>query len=354
MEELNLNEMLGRNSVEIDKENIKKLIHNKTILITGSGGTIGSELSRQIIEYNPKKMILLDIYENNLYEIERELKQKYPKTEIDAVIGSIRDIKRLEYIFKKYNPQIVFHAAAHKHVPLMEESPLEAIKNNIIGTNNLVNLSDEFKVSKFILISTDKAVNPTSIMGATKKFCEMIVQSKNKKSNTDFIIVRFGNVLESNGSVLKIFKNQIENNLPITVTDKEITRFFMTIQEAVKLILQAISNGHGGEIFVLDMGEPIKIYDLAIALIKSKGMKPNIDIPIEITGLRPGEKLYEEILTKEEGVKATQHNKIYIAPPFDIDENEIEDKLQTLKKFVMDENTTKEQIKKILKAWVGG
>jgi len=277
---------------------------------------------------------MLDIYENSLYDIELELKSKYPKIEIDAIIGSVRDRKRLDQVFEKYNPYLVFHAAAHKHVPLMENSPLEAIKNNVFGTYNVVDACDKYNVKRFILISTDKAVNPTNIMGATKRLCEMIVQAKNKESKTEYAAVRFGNVLGSNGSVVPLFKKQISEGGPVTVTHKEITRFFMTIPEAVELVLQAMTYANGGEIFVLDMGEPVKIYDLAVSLIKLSGFIPNKDIKIEITGLRPGEKLYEELLMGEEGLQKTAHNKIFVAEPIDITLKDIDKKLDKFKELL--------------------
>ena len=307
-----IEDLLGREPIELDNKNIKNLIKDKTVLVTGGGGSIGSELCRQIIKYKPQNLVILDIYENTLYDIERELEADYPTANIKAIIGSVRDKERLEEVFNKYKPNVVFHAAAHKHVPLMETSPLEAIHNNVFGTYNVVNCADKFGVEKFVLISTDKAVNPTNIMGASKRVCEMIVQTKNKTSKTDFVAVRFGNVLGSNGSVIPLMKKQIEKGGPVTVTHKEITRYFMTIPEAVQLILQAVTYAKGGEIFVLDMGEPVKIYDLAVSLIRLMGYEPNVDIPIIITGLRPGEKLYEELLMAEEGLVSTKHDKIFI------------------------------------------
>ena len=347
--DVEIEDLLGRDTVKLDNRNIKILIEDKTILVTGGGGSIGSELCRQIMTYNPQKLIIVDIYENNLYDIEQELKSKYPNIEICAIVASVRDKKRLEEIFKLYKPYLVFHAAAHKHVPLMEISPLEAIKNNVFGTLNTVNCADKYNVKKFILISTDKAVNPTNIMGATKRLCEMIVQAKNKESNTEFAAVRFGNVLGSNGSVVPLFKKQIAKGGPVTVTDKEITRFFMTIPEAVSLVLQAMTFAKGGEIFVLDMGEPVKIYDMAVNLIKLSGYEPNVDIPIEITGLRPGEKLYEEILMNEEGLQETKHDKIHIAKPMNIDIKMIVTKLSKLQ-FLLENsnNESKREIKEII------
>ena len=303
LRDVEIEDLLGRDPIKLDNKNIESLIKNKTILVTGGGGSIGSELCRQIAKYKPSELVMLDIYENNLYDIEQELKTKYPKLKIEAIVASIRDKKRLESIFEKYNPYLVFHAAAHKHVPLMEKSPLEAIKNNVFGTYNVVNASDKYNVKRFILISTDKAVNPTNIMGATKRICEMIVQAKNKESKTEFAAVRFGNVLGSNGSVVPLFKKQIADGGPVTVTHKEITRFFMTIPEAVELVLQAMTYAAGGEIFVLDMGQPVKIYNLAESLIKLSGYVPNEDIEIKVTGLRPGENKLEkfnEILNLEE------------------------------------------------------
>lgn len=297
-------------------------------------------------------MVILDIYENNLYDIEMELKADYPKAHIEAVVASVRDKARLNEVFTEFKPSLVFHAAAHKHVPLMENSPLEAIKNNVFGTYNVVNCADEYEVEKFVLISTDKAVNPTNIMGASKRMCEMIVQAKNKVSKTDYVAVRFGNVLGSNGSVIPLFKKQIEKGGPVTVTHKDITRFFMTIPEAVQLILQAVTYAKGGEIFVLDMGEPVKIYDLAVSLIKLLGYEPNVDISIQITGLRPGEKLYEEILMTEEGLKATKHDKIFVSKPIHLEMNELEEKLDVLNGLKYDENYSKEYIKSVMKTVV--
>ncbi len=348
--DVEIEDLLGRDTVKLDNRNIKGLIENNAILVTGGGGSIGSELCRQIINYNPKKLIIVDIYENNLYDIEQELKAKYPNTEICAIVASVRDKKRLEEIFAVYKPYLVFHAAAHKHVPLMETSPLEAIKNNVFGTLNTVNCADKYNVKKFILISTDKAVNPTNIMGATKRLCEMIIQAKNQESKTEYAAVRFGNVLGSNGSVVPLFKKQIAKGGPVTVTDKEITRFFMTIPEAVSLVLQAMTFAKGGEIFVLDMGEPVKIYDMAVNLIKLSGYEPNVDIPIEITGLRPGEKLYEEILMDEEGLQETKHDKIHIAKPMDINIEMITKKLSKLQ-FLLENsnNESKKEIKEIIK-----
>ena len=343
-----IEDLLGRDPIELDNKNIKNLIKDKTVLVTGGGGSIGSELCRQIIKYKPQNLVILDIYENTLYDIERELEADYPTANIKAIIGSVRDKERLEEVFNKYKPNVVFHAAAHKHVPLMETSPLEAIHNNVFGTYNVVNCADKYGVEKFVLISTDKAVNPTNIMGASKRVCEMIVQTKNKTSKTDFVAVRFGNVLGSNGSVIPLMKKQIEKGGPVTVTHKEITRYFMTIPEAVQLILQAVTYAKGGEIFVLDMGEPVKIYDLAVSLIRLMGYEPNVDIPIIITGLRPGEKLYEELLMAEEGLVSTKHDKIFITQPMHLEEDELNEKLDELGSIKYNEDYSTEKVKEVM------
>ena len=349
LRDVQIEDLLGREPVHLDNKNINSLIKNKTVLVTGGGGSIGSELCRQIVKYDPKRLVILDIYENNLYDIEMELRAEYPKLNLEAIVASVRDKARLNNVFETYKPEIVFHAAAHKHVPLMEKSPLEAIHNNVFGTYNVVNCADEYGVEKFVLISTDKAVNPTNIMGASKRVCEMIVQAKNKVSKTEYVAVRFGNVLGSNGSVIPLFKKQIERGGPVTVTHKDITRFFMTIPEAVQLILQAVTYAKGGEIFVLDMGEPVKIYDLAVSLIKLLGYEPNVDIPIEITGLRPGEKLYEEILMSEEGLTSTKHDKIFISKPMHMEMAELEGKLELLKELEYNEKYSNENIKNVMK-----
>ena len=328
---VNYEDLLGRDPIKVNQEGISSFIKDKTVMVTGGGGSIGSELCRQIIKYNPKKLLILDIYENNAYEIQMELERHYPEADISTLIGSIRDYDRMEAIFSKYRPDIVYHAAAHKHVPLMEKSPNEAIKNNCMGTLNVVKLSDKYKVDNFVLIYTDKAVRPTNIMGATKRICEMIVQTYARKSeHTRFAAVRFGNVLGSNGSVIPLFLKQIEEGGPVTVTHKEITRFFMTIPEAVSLVLQASLFAKGGEIFVLDMGKPVRIYELAENLIRLRGFKPNVDIKIDVIGLRPGEKLYEEILMDEEGLDKTDNKMIYIGKPLKIDEEKFLDKLDNL------------------------
>ena len=349
LRDVEIEDLLGRDTIKLDNKNITDLIKGKNVLVTGGGGSIGSELCRQIMKYNPAKLIIFDIYENNLYDIEQELKFNYPDMKIDAIVASVREKHRLNEIFEQYHPYLVFHAAAHKHVPLMETSPLEAIKNNVFGTYNTVKCADEYGVKRFILISTDKAVNPTNIMGATKRLCELIIQAKNKVSKTEYAAVRFGNVLGSNGSVVPLFKKQIAKGGPVTVTHKEITRFFMTIPEAVSLVLQAMSGAKGGEIFVLDMGEPVKIYDMAIKLIKLSGLEPNVDIQIKVTGLRPGEKLYEELLMAEEGLTETKHDKIHVARPSDIDMEKLEAKLAKLQ-YLLDNtnNEQKDEIKDVI------
>ncbi|MBR1540146.1 MAG: polysaccharide biosynthesis protein [Clostridia bacterium] len=345
LRDVQIEDLLGRDPVKLDNKNIASLIKDQVVLVTGGGGSIGSELCRQIIKHKPAKLVILDIYENNLYDIEQELKFTYPKENVEAVVASVRDEKRLEEVFEQYHPYLVFHAAAHKHVPLMEGSPLEAIKNNVFGTYNCINMADKFNVKRFVLISTDKAVNPTNIMGATKRLCEMMIQAKAKSSKTEFVAVRFGNVLGSNGSVIPLFKKQIAKGGPVCVTHKEITRFFMTIPEAVSLVLQAMSLAKGGEIFVLDMGEPVKIYDMAKKLIKLSGFEPDVDIKIEITGLRPGEKLYEEVLMDEEGLTETKHDKIHIAKPSEFTMEEIEKKLEKLNKVLDEEEKSRKESK---------
>ena len=327
---VSINDLLGREQVKVNLKEIIGYIENKVVLVTGGGGSIGSELCRQIASNKPKQLIILDIYENNAYEIEQELVRKVPNLNMLVLIASVRDKKKIDSIFSVYKPDIVFHAAAHKHVPLMETSPNEAVKNNVGGTLNVAKASSKYGVEKFILISTDKAVNPTNVMGATKRICEMIIQSMDKKSKTDFVAVRFGNVLGSNGSVIPLFTKQIKEGGPITVTHKDIVRYFMTIPEAVSLVLQAGAFANGGEIFVLDMGEPVKIYDLAVNMIKLSGLVPFEDISIKITGLRPGEKLYEERLMAEEGLQKTANEKISIGKPLDIDYDSLFNKIDLL------------------------
>ena len=328
---VSIEDLLARKPVSLNNEQLVNEISGKTVLVTGGGGSIGSELCRQIAKHNPKKLIVLDIYENNAYDLQMELERKYPELELRVVIASVRDADKIDMVVSKYMPHIIFHAAAHKHVPLMEYNPGESVKNNVFGTYNVAKSADKYGVKKFVLISTDKAVNPTNIMGATKRMCEMIIQSMQEVSKTEFVAVRFGNVLGSNGSVIPLFKKQIENREPITVTHKEITRFFMTIPEAAQLVLQAACYAQGGEIFVLDMGEPVKIYDMAINLIKLSGLKPFEDIDVVITGLRPGEKLYEELLMAEEGLTSTENNKIFIAHPIFSDMETLEKSLDKLR-----------------------
>ena len=328
--EVNYEDLLGRDSVEIKNPKLHDYVAGKTVMVTGGGGSIGSELCRQIIANDPGRLIIFDIYENTTYELERELRNYYPQGNIEVLIGSVRDYDRLDAVFKMYRPDVVYHAAAHKHVPLMETSPNEAIKNNCLGTLNLVKLSDRYEVKRFVMISTDKAVNPTNIMGATKRICEMIIQTYDRRSKTEFVAVRFGNVLGSNGSVIPLFLKQIEAGGPVTLTHREITRFFMTIPEAVSLVLTAGLMAKGGEIFVLDMGEPVKIYDLACSLIQMKGYEPGKDIKIEVVGLRPGEKLYEELLMEEEGLQGTENEKIHIGKPIELDEEAFLKKLDAL------------------------
>ncbi len=352
LRDVEIEDLLGREPVRLDNNNIKSLIEDKVVLVTGGGGSIGEELCRQIMLHNPKQLLMLDIYENSLYAIELELKSKFPNNDIRAIIANIRDEQRMYDLFEEFSPEVVFHAAAHKHVPLMENNPTEAIKNNIFGTYNLVNACDKYKAKRFILISTDKAVNPTNIMGATKRVCEMIIQAKDKESETEYVAVRFGNVLGSNGSVVPLFKKQISEGGPVTVTHKEITRFFMTIPEAVALVLQSITYAKGGEIFVLDMGEPVKIYDLAKNLIELSGLKLDEDISIEITGMRPGEKLYEELLMNEENLEETSHKKIFITEPMDFTMNDIEEKLDQFRYLLDNDITDKEIIRKTMKKCV--
>lgn len=346
---LSYEDFLGRNQIVVNTNEITNSIKDKVVLVTGGGGSIGSELCKQIASASPKTLIIFDIYENNAYEIQQELFRNYPKVDLHTVIGSVRDYDRLESIFKKEKPNLVFHAAAHKHVPLMEVSPNEAIKNNCLGTLNVCKLSDKYNVEKFVLVSTDKAVRPTNVMGASKRICEMIIQTYDKLSkNTTYVAVRFGNVLGSNGSVIPLFLKQIEKGGPVTVTHKEMTRYFMTIPEAVNLILQASVYAKGGEIFVLDMGEPVKIYDLAKKLIKYKGYEPNVDIKIEITGLRPGEKLYEERLMEEEGLKKTENELISIGQPLDIPKSFLKDLDKLIKCAYENDKNIKDKVAKIV------
>lgn len=333
--DIDLSKLLNRPIFDKKSEKIEAIVNNKTILVSGGGGSIGSEICRQIMEMKAKKLIILDMYENTTYELKNELNNKFKDkiNEVEVIIMSVLDRSRLKRIFNLYKPDIVFHAAAYKHVPLMEKSPAEAIKNNIFGTLNVASLSSEFNVEKFILISTDKAVNPTNIMGASKRFCEMIITAFNNESNTEFSAVRFGNVLGSNGSVIPIFKKQIESGGPVTLTHKDITRYFMLIPEAVNLVLHATAMANGGEVFILDMGEPIKIKDLAEKMIKEYGLKPHIDIYIEEIGLRPGEKLYEELILNKDKVRYTTHNKIFIESCEYVDMSYINQCIEALSKI---------------------
>lgn len=330
LRKVQIEDLLGREPVKVDIESIMNYVCNKIVLVTGGGGSIGSELCRQIAAHSPKRLIIVDVYENNAYDIQQELKHDYPGLELVVLIASVRNTERMDSIFSKYRPDIVYHAAAHKHVPLMEDSPTEAIKNNVFGTYKTALAAHKYNTEKFVLISTDKAVNPTNIMGASKRICEMIIQAFNKHSETEFVAVRFGNVLGSNGSVIPLFRKQIEAGGPVTVTHPDIIRYFMTIEEAVSLVLQAGAYAKGGEIFVLDMGEPVKIIDLARNLIRLSGYKPDEDIEIKITGLRPGEKLYEEMLMGEEGLKDTANSLIHIGKPILFDEEEFFVKLEEL------------------------
>ena len=329
--EVEVQDLLGRDPIEVNLSEIMGYVTNQVVMVTGGGGSIGSELCRQIAAAKPKQLIIVDIYENNAYDIQLELKHDYPQLNLETMIASVRNTDKVNDLFKKYHPDIVYHAAAHKHVPLMEDSPNEAVKNNVFGTLNVARACDQYKTKRMILISTDKAVNPTNVMGATKRMCEMIVQTINKQSQTEFVAVRFGNVLGSNGSVIPLFKKQIKAGGPVTVTHPDIIRYFMTIPEAVSLVLQAGAYAKGGEIFILDMGKPVKIADMARNLIKLSGYEPDIDIKIEYTGLRPGEKLYEELLMKEEGLQDTPNKLIHIGKPIELDEDTFFDRLDRLK-----------------------
>lgn len=327
--DVEIDDLLGRSPVKLNIDEIAGYLKDKVVLVTGGGGSIGSELCRQISRFSPKELLILDEYENGAYDIQMELNFKHPEVKKRVLIANIREKYRLEEIFSSYNIDVVFHAAAHKHVPLMEDNPKEAIKNNVFGTLNLVECADKYNVKKFVQISTDKAVNPTNIMGATKRICEMIIQSIDRRSKTEFVAVRFGNVLGSNGSVIPLFKRQIKEGGPVTVTHPDIIRYFMTISEAAQLVIQAGAMAHGGEIFILDMGKPVKILDLAKNLIRLSGFEPDKDIKIKFTGLRPGEKLYEELLMDEEGLKSTAHSKIFIGKPGEYDFEELKRELYT-------------------------
>lgn len=352
LREVSIEDLLGRDTINIDLESVGQYVSNKRVLVTGGGGSIGSELCRQIASHNPKLLIIFDIYENNAYEIQQELIRKYPNLKLEVLIGSVRNTSRIESVMEYYRPDVVFHAAAHKHVPLMEDSPNEAIKNNVFGTYKTARAADKYGVKKFVLISTDKAVNPTNIMGASKRMCEMIVQTFSKYSRTEYVIVRFGNVLGSNGSVIPLFKKQMEAGGPVTVTHPDIIRYFMTIPEAVSLVLQAGAYAHGGEIFVLDMGEPVKIADLAKNLIRLSGYTLGVNMEIKYTGLRPGEKLYEELLTKEEGLQKTANDLIFIGKPLEFDEVHFLSQLRELEKAAMEESPDiKEKVARIISTY---
>lgn len=337
LKDVDVQDLLGREPVRVNMASIMGYVSGKVIMVTGGGGSIGSELCRQIASHKPRRLIVVDIYENSAYDIQNELKQSYPELDLVVLIASVRNTRRMNQIFERFRPEIVYHAAAHKHVPLMEDSPNEAIKNNVLGTWKVVEAADRYGVKRFVMISTDKAVNPTNIMGASKRICEMIIQTYNKRSDTEFVAVRFGNVLGSNGSVIPLFKKQIEHGGPVTVTHPDIVRYFMTIPEAVSLVLQAGAYAKGGEIFVLDMGEPVRIADLARNLILLSGHKPDEDIKIEYTGLRPGEKLFEEMLMDEEGLQETENRLIHIGKPIELDEEKFLKDLEALKEHVVTE-----------------
>ena len=352
LRDVEIEDLLGRETIDIDMSKIQTSIENKVVLVTGGGGSIGSELCRQIASYKPKQLIILDIYENNAYEIQQELIRQYgTKLNLLTLIASVRNSHRIESIFEKYRPDVVFHAAAHKHVPLMETSPVEAIKNNVFGTYKTAVAAGKYGTKRFVLISTDKAVNPTNIMGASKRLCEMIVQYFDGQYDTEYVAVRFGNVLGSNGSVIPLFKKQIAEGGPVTVTHKDIIRYFMTIPEAVSLVLQAETYAKGGEIFVLNMGEPVKIDALARNLIRLSGYKPDVDIKIKYTGLRPGEKLYEELLMAEEGLKETANKLIHIGKPIEMDYQRFMHDLNDFKKICEKDEDSEEfrnQVKKLV------
>ncbi len=338
LRDVDIEDLLGREPVNMNIREISGYLEGRIVLVTGGGGSIGSELCRQIARFRPRRLIALDIYENSLFELINEIKKTHPEIEFEGVVGSIRDPERLDRIFRQYKPHVVFHAAAHKHVPLMEDNTCEALLNNVLGTKNMIDVSEKYAVSSFVMISTDKAVNPTNVMGATKRIAEMLIQERSRNSSTNFVAVRFGNVLGSNGSVIPIFRKQIAEGGPVTVTHSDITRYFMTIPEAVQLVIQTGAIARGGEIFVLDMGEPVKIIDLAENIIRLSGYTPYEDIDIEVTGLRPGEKLYEELLLAEEGIEKTNHEKIYVGHPLEataklkelMEENRLEEAIREL------------------------
>ena len=344
LRDVSIEDLLGRDPIKVDLESVRGFIEGKCIMVTGGGGSIGSELCRQIAKYKPSRLIIFDIYENNAYDIQQELKLNHPELNLTVLIGSVRNTSRIESVMNTYRPDVVYHAAAHKHVPLMEDSPNEAIKNNVFGTYKTARAADKFGVKRFVLISTDKAVNPTNIMGASKRMCEMIIQTFNRYSKTEYVAVRFGNVLGSNGSVIPLFKRQMAAGGPLTVTHPDIIRYFMTIPEAVSLVLEAGAFAKGGEIFVLDMGEPVKIADLAKNLIRLSGYTLGVDMDIKYTGLRPGEKLYEELLVKEEGIQKTENNLIYIGKPLEFNEVHFLSGLRELEEAAMNESLNVKQI----------
>lgn len=348
-----IEDLLGRDQISVNMNQIASYVENRTVMVTSGGGSIGSELCRQVAARHPSKLIIVDIYENNAYDIQMELRNAHPELKLDVRIASIRDGEKIDALFNELRPEVVYHAAAHKHVPLMEDSPNEAIKNNVFGTLNVVRAADKYNVKRFVQISTDKAVNPTNIMGASKRMCEMIIQAFSRHSSTVFTAVRFGNVLGSNGSVIPLFKKQIAHGGPVTVTDKNIIRYFMTIPEAVSLVMQAGIFAKGGEIFVLDMGEPVKIDDLARNLIKLSGVTPDVDIPIIYTGLRPGEKLYEELLMDEEGLQKTENGSIFIGHPLDFDEEVYFEQLHHLRGTIddMHQDTIRDEVRKIVSTY---
>ena len=350
LKDVDVNDLLGRDPITVDLDSIMGYVSDKVVMVTGGGGSIGSELCRQIASHNPKQLVIVDIYENTTYDIQQELRRNYPELDLVVLIASVRNTKRMDLIFDKYRPEIVYHAAAHKHVPLMEDSPNEAVKNNVLGTWKVVQAADKYNVKRFVMISTDKAVNPTNIMGATKRICEMIIQTYNNRSKTEYVAVRFGNVLGSNGSVIPLFKKQIEAGGPVTVTHPDIIRYFMTIPEAVSLVIQAGAYAKGGEIFILDMGEPVKIDDLAKNLIRLSGYTLGVDMEIKYTGLRPGEKLYEELLMAEEGLQDTQNKLIHIGKPIEFDKDNFEDKLEVLKETAYKEDAM--AVRRLVKEFV--
>lgn len=344
LRDVSVEDLLGRDPIKVDLESVRGFIEGRCIMVTGGGGSIGSELCRQIAKYKPSRLIIFDIYENNAYDIQQELKLNHPELNLTVLIGSVRNTSRIESVIETYRPDVIYHAAAHKHVPLMEDSPNEAIKNNVFGTYKTARAADKFGVKRFVLISTDKAVNPTNIMGASKRMCEMIIQTFNRYSKTEYVAVRFGNVLGSNGSVIPLFKRQMAAGGPLTVTHPDIIRYFMTIPEAVSLVLEAGAFAKGGEIFVLDMGEPVKIADLAKNLIRLSGYTLGVDMDIKYTGLRPGEKLYEELLVKEEGIQKTENNLIYIGKPLEFNEVHFLSGLRELEEAAMNESLSVKQI----------